>query len=127
VKDLGGPLDQVIGTVEGWVAPSTSTVSHLVMIAGLVVAGVVFAFRRPEAAAAYRNGGEIGYVMWVHRTMVLDGFARVRGRDPLAMRPSGPQDLQRTIEALQAELRALRATVESRPPVPALDVPALAA
>jgi hypothetical protein len=133
VKDLGGPLDQVIDTVEGWVAPFTSTVSHLVMIAGLIVAamvalvlayivaGVTFAIRRrPEAAAAYRSGGEIGYVMWVHRTMILDGFARVRGRDPLAMRPPSSQDVQRTIEALQAELRELRTAVESRPLVPAL-------
>lgn len=138
VKDLGGPLDQVIGTVQGWAAPFTSTVSHLVMIAGLVVAavvalllayvvaGVTFAIRRrPEAACAYRNGGEIGYVMWVHRTMILDGLARVRGRDPLALRPPSPQDLQRTIEALQAELQALRAAVEGRPqPVPAIGVPA---
>jgi len=98
------------------------------MIAGLVVAavvalvlayilaGVVFAIRRrPEAAAAYRSGGEIGYVLWVHRTMILDGFARVRGRDPLALRPPSPQDLQRTIEALQAELRELRVAVDGRP------------
>jgi len=125
VKALGGPLDDVIGTVQSWFVPFTSAVGRLAMIAGLVVAavlalllayivaGVTFAIRRRgEAAAAYRGGGEIGYVLWVHRTMVLDGFARVRGRDPAALRPPSPQELQRTIEALHAELRQLRATVE---------------
>jgi hypothetical protein len=126
VRELGGPLDQVIGTVEGWFAPFTNTVGHLALIAGLVagaflvllmayvVAGVTFAIRRrSEAGAAYRSGGEIGYVLWVHRTMVLDGLARVRGRDPSADRPPSPQELQRTIEVLHTELRQLRATVEN--------------
>jgi hypothetical protein len=126
VKELRGPIDQVIGTVENWFAPFTNTVGHLAMIASLVVAaflvlllayvvaGVTFAIRRrAEAGAAYRSGGEIGYVLWVHRTMVLDGIARVRGRDPVTLRPPSPQELQRTIEALSAELRQLRATVEN--------------
>jgi hypothetical protein len=125
VKELGAPIDQMIGTVESWFAPFTSTVGHLAMIAGLlvaavllllcayVIAGVTFAIRRrPEAGAAYRGGGEIGYVLWVHRTMVMDGFARLRGRDPALLRAPSPQELQRTIEALHAELRQLRATVE---------------
>lgn len=136
VKDLGGPLDQVIGTVESWFAPFTSAVGRLAMIAGLVgaaflvlllayvVAGVTFAIRRRSAAAAaYCNGGEIGYVLWVHRTMVLDGFARIRGRDPAALRAPSPVELQRTIETLQTELRQLRVTVESRD----TRIPALAA
>jgi ribosomal protein L29 len=44
--------------------------------------------------------------------MVLDGIARVRGRDPAVLRAPSPQELQRTIAALHAELRQLRATVE---------------
>jgi hypothetical protein len=136
VKELGGPLDEVLGTVESWFAPFTSAVGRVATIAGLVfaallvlllaylVAGVTFAIRRrPEAVASYRSGGEIGYVLWVHRTMVLDGIARVRGRDPAALRAPGPQELQRTIEALQAELRDLRTTVECKD----AQVPALAA
>jgi hypothetical protein len=88
-------------------------VALLVLLLAYVVAGVTFAIRRrPEAAAAYRSGGEIGYVLWVHRTMVLDGITRLRGRDPAALRPPSPQELQQTIAALQVELQALRATVE---------------
>jgi hypothetical protein len=127
VKQLGGPLDQMLNTAESWFAPLTHAVSRIMLIGGLVVAallalllayvvaGVTFAIRRrPEAAAAYRSGGEIGYVLWVHRTMVLDGFARVRGRDPAILRGPSPQELQRTVAALQAELRELRAEIKAR-------------
>jgi prefoldin subunit 5 len=127
VKDLAAPLDQVIGTVESWFAPLTNTAGQLAWIAGLVaaavlvlllayvIAGVTFAVRRrSEAGAAYRGGGEIGYVLWVHRTMVLDGIARVRGKNPADLRPPSPRELQHTIQALQAELQNLRRTVEAR-------------
>lgn len=127
VTELRAPLDQVIGTIESGFAPLTSAFDRMALIGGIVVAallalllayivaGVVFAVRRrAEAAAAYRTGGEIGYVLWVHRTMVLDGIARLRGRDPAVTGTPSAQDLSRVVAGLQAELRDLRARMEAR-------------
>jgi hypothetical protein len=127
VADLRAPLDQVIGTIESGIAPLTRAFDRIALIGGIVVAalvtlllaygvaGVMFAVRRrAEAAAAYRTGGEIGYVLWVHRMMVLDGIARLRGRPAAVATAPSAQDLARKVAALQADLRDLRAMMEAQ-------------
>lgn len=127
VAALRAPLDQVIGTIESGIAPLTGAFDRMALIGGIVVgallalllayavAGVVFAVRRrADAAAAYRTGGEIGYVLWVHRMMVLEGIARLRGRPAAVAATPSAQDLARNVAAMQAELRELRAMMEAR-------------
>ncbi|WP_158045218.1 hypothetical protein [Skermanella pratensis] len=122
VKKLGEPVGVLVDTATGWFGPLKQTLATL----GFVVAAMVFAVvlltalyvgagiwlavrRRSEASAAYRTGGELGYVLYVHRTLILDGLAQLRGRD-VSVRPAvANDDLSRTVEQLRAELADLRA------------------
>lgn len=121
VKRLGEPVGALVDTAAGWFGPLRQTLAMLgfvasamvfaaaVLAASYVGAGIWLAVRRrAEAAAAYRTGGELGYVLYVHRTLILDGLAQLRGRD-LSVRPAVADDVSRTVEQLRAELADLRA------------------
>lgn len=97
MKRLGEPVGALVDTAAGWFGPLRQTLATLgfvitamasavvLLIALYVGAGIWLAVRRrAEAAAAYRTGGELGYVLYVHRTLILDGLAQLRGRDPSA-------------------------------------------
>ncbi|UEM06380.1 hypothetical protein JL101_013405 [Skermanella rosea] len=120
VKRLGEPVGALVDTAAGWFGPLRQTLATLgfvitamasavvLLIALYVGAGIWLAVRRrAEAAAAYRTGGELGYVLYVHRTLILDGLAQLRGRDPSAKPPA--DDLSRVVEQLRAEVADLRA------------------
>ncbi|QQP92213.1 hypothetical protein IGS68_13875 [Skermanella sp. TT6] len=120
VKKLAEPVGTLVDTAAGWFGPLRQTLATLgfvitammsavvLLIALYVGAGLWLAVRRrAEAAAAYRTGGELGYVLYVHRTLILDGFAQLRGRDP-SVRTS-TADLNGIVEQLRAEVADLRA------------------
>ncbi|UEM23742.1 hypothetical protein JL100_013700 [Skermanella mucosa] len=120
VRKLGEPVGALVDTAAGWFGPLRQTLAMLgfvmtamvsavvVLIALYVGAGIWLAVRRrAEAAAAYRTGGELGCVMYVHRTLILDGLAQLRGRDPSAKPPA--DDLNGVVERLRAEVAELRA------------------
>lgn len=120
VKKLAEPVGTLVDTAAGWFGPLRQTLATLgfvitammsamvLLIALYVGAGLWLAVRRrAEAAAAYRTGGELGYVLYVHRTLILDGFAQLRGRDP-SVRTSAA-DLNGIVEQLRAEVADLRA------------------
>jgi hypothetical protein len=126
VEKLGTPLNSVFDAAAGWLAPLKNAAVRLVAVVGAmllalvtlllvcVAAGIHFAVRRrAEAATVYRTGGTFGYLRYVYRSLMMDGFARLFGRAPAAAsRPSSTRDLSSLVETLQAELRALRAEVE---------------
>lgn len=120
VKKLAEPVGTLVDTAAGWFGPLRQTLATLGFVITAMISAVVLLIalyvgaglwlavrRRAEAAAAYRTGGELGYVLYVHRTLILDGFAQLRGRDP-SVRTSAA-DLNGIVEQLRAEVADLRA------------------
>jgi len=122
VKNLGTPFGALIDTASGWFAPLMWTLDTLglvltamvaavmLLVLAYVGAGIWLAFRRRgAAAAAYRTGGELGYVLYVHRTLVLDGYAQLRGRDLSARNAAGTtEELRQMVDLLRAQVSELR-------------------
>ncbi len=82
-------------------------VTLAVLLACYVAAAVYLVLYRPgPSAAAYRGGGELGFLLFVYHTLLFDGSAKpTRGKPALA-----PIDeLRTTVEGLRAELAELRA------------------
>jgi len=121
VKNLSAPFGALVDTASGWFAPLMRTLNTLglvltamivavaLLVLAYVVAGVWLAFRRRgEAAAAYRTGGELGYVLYVHRTLVLDGYTQLRGRDLSSRNAGASEELRQMVDLLRAQVSELR-------------------
>ena len=86
--------------------PYYDFVTLAVLLACYVAAAVYLVLcRSGPSAAAYRGGGELGFLLFVYRTLLFDGFAKLTGRN-LAAAPI--DELGATVEGLQAELADLR-------------------
>jgi hypothetical protein len=128
VKRLGAPLGQVQSEIGAWFAPLHDygtrittmikvTVAILALLVILYVAAAIHILmtRRREAGLAFRIGGPLGCLHFVNAHLFLDGYARLRGRDPVADSVSRPDGLALAVERLDAEVRRLRAELAGLP------------
>jgi hypothetical protein len=122
VTRLGQPLADISRSVTGSLAPLGAAATSIAMIGiGVLAAFAVLLVirlahgihlvtrRRTEAGMIYRAGGSLGFLRYLHDTLLLQGTSRLFGSPP----PSSPDrlvaDLQDTVDRLESELAALRA------------------
>jgi type IV secretory pathway VirB2 component (pilin) len=121
VTKLKQPLEEIGTTVLGALAPLEAVVVRIALIGAAtlgallillviyIVAGVLFVIYRPgEAGRTFRTGGALGFVAFIHRTLLSDGLSRLFGR---TLPPSPEQalcELQNMVARLETELAALR-------------------
>ncbi len=121
VKRLGAPLSQLQSEVGAWFAPLRDfgqrvallvevTVAVLALLLVLYAAATIHVAvtRRREGAMAFQFGGPLGYLRFVHARLFLDGYSRLRGRNPAEASVPVASDASSAIARLDAEVRRLR-------------------
>jgi type IV secretory pathway VirB2 component (pilin) len=127
VTKLQQPLEQILTTVTGALAPleavvmriaiiGAATLGALVLVLAIyVVAGVVFAIYRPgEAGKAFRTGGALGFAGFIHRTLLSDGMSRLLGRATPSSQEETIAELQQMLARMETEIATLRAELAGR-------------